>query len=258
MLEDHCVRIKEHANAFEVFSKASDNITQNDRQQGQYLVALPSPHVRQNCFKYTVRVCEGNPAVDNSYLPVLVTLDWTARGNDLGVRFNYYLNPEFAKEPVRFNSLTLVLHYNGPTAARVQTKPIGEHIKRVNRINFKMGEVTLVPGELHKHIALLIGSEGVVCKPGHVDVQFELEGRGSGLLLERKVKDGEIDPFDESDELVGEVWEPVPAKRKLVTGVYDVAVEEAHKVVGGGMPQSPSTASFLTAQMTGQSSQRGE
>lgn len=257
-IEEHCVRIKDHADAIEVFSKANDHVTHNDGHPGQYIVALPSPHTRQTCFKYTARVCEGKPAVDNSFLPVLVSLDWADRGNDLGVRWNYYLNPDFSSSPVKFNNLTLVLRYNGPTATRVQTKPVGEHIRREKRIYFKLGEVALVPGEMHRHIALLIGGEGAVCKPGHLDVLFELEGRGSGLVLERKVKEGEIDPFDESDELVGEAWDEVVAKRKLVAGDYDVAVEEAHRVVGGNMPQSPSSASFLTAQMTGQSSQRGD
>ena len=176
----------------------------------------------------------------------------------MGVKFEYYLNHDFSSEPVRFSNLTLVLNYQGPTAQRVQLKPQGEHVKKVNRIYFRLGEVTLNPGEMHKHIALLIGSEGAQPKPGHLDVQFEIEGRGSGLVLERKTKDGEIDPFDESDELVGEAWEAVQGKRKLVSGVYDVAAEEGHKVLANSMPQSPSTASFLTAQMTGQSSQRGK
>lgn len=250
-----CVRIKEHANAISVFSKANDSISQNDNQPGQYLVALPSPHIRHTCFRYSARVCEGNPQIDNSFLPVLVTIDWQARGNDMGVRFNYYLNQDFSPEPVKFNNLTLVLHYNGPSASRVQLKPTGEHIKKAHRIIFRLGEITLSPGEMHKHIALLIGAEGAVPKPGHLDVQFEIEGRGTGLALEQKVRDGEIDPFGESDELVGEMWESVPCNRKLASKKYDVAVEAEHMVSAAQMPTSPSAASLLTAQMTGQSSQ---
>lgn len=174
----------------------------------------------------------------------------------MGVRFNYYLNPDFSPsgEPVKFNNLTLVLHYNGPPASRVQLKPSGEHIKKAQRIVFRLGNIILNPGEMHKHIALLIGSEGAVPSPGHLDVQFEIEGRGSGLVLEQKTSDGEIDPFGESDELVGETWESVPCRRKLVTGKYDFAAEAEHMVGVAQMPTSPSTASFLTAQMTGQSS----
>lgn len=149
----------------------------------------------------------------------------------------YKLNPAFSNEAITLHDLILIASYHGQTAITCQTKPPGSgiHFGPKRTVNWRLGNVTLVPGEeaSHKVIAMLGGSEGARPQAGNIEARWEISSEskdwGSGLTIQQMKQDSkgkgkadESDPFaDDTLEEIGERWAEVETVKRLTHAKYE-------------------------------------
>lgn len=200
---------------------------------------------------FTYRVHAEDPTSDfATHCPLIVKPAWKPAGDKLGLLLQYKLNPQFfnASQPTVLKGLTFVATYEGARASGVQTKPSGTHLKEKHLIYWRLGDITLTPGndDWHKIICRIIGAEKAEPRPGNIEAKWEYitssnpswespqggisislrgESKGKERAMEDSGEDTEDDPFaDESATAAsskGVSWHNVPLVKKLVSGKYE-------------------------------------
>lgn len=194
----------------------------------EYTINL-NPILARSSAAFTYRVHNDDSTLA-SQAPLLLRPAWKLQGDKLNLLIEYSLSPASGANSITFNNLVIVALYNGSRPTACQTKPTGTHIKEKSLVYWRLGDVTL-SHEPHKVICRLVGSEGAMPEPGHIEARWEVHGDlegGSGISISRlepgKGKEKVDDPFaDESAAPPSPVgtWRDVTLSRKAVSGKYE-------------------------------------
>lgn len=135
--------------------------------------------------------------------------------------------------------------YQGHKASGCQTRPSGVHVRDRQTVYWRLGDVTLNPGDegWQKLVARLAGTEDAEPQPGTIESRWEItnssENTGSKLgILQlgpdvkgkgKALAEEEDDPFADSTQPVVEEnggqpahWVEVETSRKLIMSKYEV------------------------------------
>lgn len=201
-------------------------VTPNTVQSGYYTVDVSQIAKTNVAFRYKVHL---DPMNFSGHTPVVIKPAWRPQDNKLGVVLEYGLNPEFTDSSIRISNLVLLASYAGGPAQACQTKPTGTHVKDKSLIYWRIGDMILEPGVLHKVIARLTGMQGSQLQEGIVEARWELselqggEPRINISVLETNRRN-EADPFADETALRqddSEQWNSLRGFRKIISGKYE-------------------------------------
>lgn len=221
---------------FNVLEKVAPNpafITQQPDKAGEYTVNPSGLHRTAVAFKYQVHIDDSNLG---SHAPILLNPAWKVEPTQTSVILTYSRNPSFgaeAQQSVSLTNVVMIIHLEGAKAVSCLSKPVGTFVKERSTIYWRLGDITLEPGQPARKLLARFATEAEA-KPGNVEAKWEINaenmrGLGSGLGVSTLVQSGDgagasADPF--ADESAGASssrlaeWKEVESVRRLLSGTY--------------------------------------
>lgn len=219
---------------FPVLEKVAPNpafIEQLPDNPGHYSVDLAKITKTSVAFHYQLHI---NPSSIAPWAPILLSPLWKPEPTQLSAILNYSLNPAFDLRgalSVTLRNLILVIRLEpGSKATACQSKPAGTFSRDKALIYWRLGDVTLSPGQPTGSIRARFITE-TEARPGNTEARWELSGQeslglGSGLGVSTQ-EEKEADPFADEEKGDGEVetedkgtWKNVPTVKRIVSGTY--------------------------------------
>lgn len=224
---------------FTVLEKVAPNpvfIDQITDKAGFYTVNLPSITKTTVAFKYQIHLDDSNLAY---YAPLQITPAWKVEAAHTSLLLHYSLNPAFnlrGKSSLSLTNVVLVGHLEGSVrASSCQSKPVGSFSREKNLVYWRIGDVTLSPGQPAQILRARFFTESEAT-PGNIEARWDITGDnatslGSGLAVSKLDHQAEsateADPFaDEETEKaeqnssLKEVWHELKGVKKITSGTY--------------------------------------
>lgn len=228
---------------FPVLEKVAPNpafIEQLTDNPGNYNVDLAKITKTSVAFHYQLHI---DPSSVAPWAPILLTPMWKPEPTQLSAILNYTLNPAFdlrGASSVTIRNLVLVIRLEpGAKATSCQSKPAGTFSRDKALMYWRLGDVTLSPGQPAQSIRARFMTEGEA-RPGNTEARWEISGQeslglGSGLGVstrqEKTEEEKEDDPFADEEKTDAEAeaeagadkvesWKSVPSVKKIVSGTY--------------------------------------
>lgn len=175
---------------------------------GQFTINLGQITKTQVAFKYQIPLTAEE---SSSRVPLLLHPQWRVTPTQTDCKLHYTLNPDYPSPSLTFTDLTIILHIDPTSTARLQSCRASDGFKfrkESSLVYWRLGDVTLTKDAPLKPLLARFMTEGEV-KPGGAEARWEVAGVvGSGIrilkLEEGKGKGKVVEEVEEEDPFADE------------------------------------------------------